>query len=430
MRNRSVGWSTGIALALLMVIALAFGSAVHAGEKKQAPQDHNKKASEEKFMDWGFGLFIHWGPVAQIGKEISWPVHDASQEFRDKYFSLYKTFNPVKFNPERWAELAKDAGMEYVVFTTKHHAGFCMYDSKYTDYDIMNTPYGKDITARVGQAFRDENVAVGWYYSPSDWHYLYKTGHKGKYDYGMVVPKHTKPYGTHNLTLLEYERKQIEELLTNYGKTEVMWYDGNATGLKKHTWKLAPDVLIARSVIKTPEQKLPKKPLEGPWETCMTMGRQWDYKPNDNYKSVTQLVHNLVKIRAMGGNYLLNVGPKPDGTLPEPQVRILKGLARWMKTNAEAIHGVRAWKTPQEGDVWFTRKKDRSAVYAVMLRWPEKSRVMFKTLKDVPVKSVRLLGMSDELEWEKGGKGLSVHLPSAKPCDHAWTLKIVPREQE
>ena len=373
----------------------------------------------------GFGLFIHWGPVAQMGKEISWPVYDASEIFRDEYFSLYKTFNPTKFNPGRWAKLARGAGMEYVVFTTKHHAGFCMFDTEYTDYDIMNTPYGRDITAELAKAFRKEGVAVGWYYSPADWHYQYKTGMKGKYERGPAISKYKKPYGTHNLTLLEYERRQIEELLTNYGKIDIMWYDGNGAGLKEHTWKIKPDVFIARSEIATPEQQLPKKRLKGPWETCMTMGHQWAYRPDDNYKSVTELVHNLVKVRAMGGNYLLNVGPKADGTLPEPQVDILKGLAEWMDVNAEAIHGVRSWKTPQEGKTWFTWKKDGSAIYAILLQWPESQKLNIESLKGTQVKSVRLLGLRGELEWTKDKDGLTVQIPAEKkPCKHAFTIKV------
>ena len=391
----------------------------------------NSETSEEEFVDWGFGLFIHWGPVAQIGREISWPVRDASEEFRKKYFSLYQTFDPVKFNPERWAKLAKGAGMQYVVFTTKHHAGFCMFDTEYTDYDIMHTPYGKDLTAHLAEAFRKEGIAVGWYYSPADWHYQYKTGMKGRYERGPAVAKYKKPYGTHGLTLLEYERRQIEELLTNYGEIDLMWYDGNGTGLKEHTWRVKPDVFIARSEIATPEQRLPSKPLGGPWETCMTMGRQWAYKPDDEYKSVTELVHNLVKIRAMGGNYLLNVGPKADGALPQPQVEILKGLAEWMDVNGEAIHGVRGWKTHREGDAWFTFKKDGSAVYAVLLEWPEGPELTMESLRRVPITGVRLLGAADKPEWSKSEEGLTVRLPTdRRPCRHAFTLKLTLDESE
>jgi len=418
-----------VAAALLLATC---GIARGAETPPQEPQNHNQPASAEAFTDWGFGLFIHWGPVAQMGKELSWPVHKASEAFRDKYFSLYKTFNPEKFAPERWAKLAKNAGMKYVVFTSKHHAGFCMFDTQYTDYNILNTPYGKDICGQLAKAFRKEGVAIGWYYSPDDWRYLYETGEKGQYERCPDVRKYKKPYGTHNLTLLEYERKQIEELLTQYGKIDIMWYDGNGTGLKQHTWALQPDVFIARSEIATPEQQFPKpgKAPKSPWETCMTMGWQWAYSPNDKYKSVTQLVHALVKVRAMGGNYLLNVGPKPDGTLPEPQVEILKGLAEWMDVNAEAIHGVRRWNTAREGDLWFTRKKDGSALYAVLLRWPEESELTVKALKGVDVKGARLLGIPGDLKWNRGDEGLTVRLPDKKPGKHAFTLKMTLEEQD
>lgn len=427
-RRRGPALAT-VLLAAVLLAGSAAGAVGSSGGAKERPQDHNTETSAEEFMDWGFGLFIHWGPVAQMGREISWPVYNASEEFRDRYFSLYETFNPVKFNPDRWARLARDAGMKYVVFTSKHHAGFCMFDTEYIDYNIMNTPYGKDIVAQVAEAFRKQGVAVGWYYSPADWHYQYKTGMKGKYERGPAIRKYKKPYGTHNLTLLEYERRQIEELLTNYGEIDLMWYDGNGTGLKKFTWKLKPDVFIARSEIATPEQRLPDKPLKGPWETCMTMGRQWAYRPNDNYKSVTKLVHNLVKIRAMGGNYLLNVGPRADGTLPEPQVEILKGLAAWMDVNAEAIHAVRPWRVAHRGDVWFTRKKDGDAVYAVLLQWPDARKLTIGAFRDVPVRHVRLLGRPEELDWEQDDAALTVELPSGRqPCRHAWTLKVTTRK--
>jgi len=425
---------TAAGLAAAALILAACGYAGGAETPPPGPQNHNRAASAEAFTDWGFGLFIHWGPVAQMGKEISWPVHRASEAFRDKYFSLYKTFNPAKFAPERWARLAKHAGMKYVVFTAKHWDGFCMFDSKYTEFDIMNTPYGQDICAQLADAFHKEGIALGWYYGPVDWHYLYKMGTKGVYQHNVPLRKYKKPFGTHDLALVPYELKQIGELLSNYGKVAVMWYDwyGDCTALKRHTWTLQPDVFIARSEIATPEQRIPKpgKAPKGPWETCMTMGRQWAYRPNDTYKSVTQLVHILVKVRAMGGNYLLNVGPKADGTLPEPQVDILKGLAEWMDVNAEAIHGVRRWKTTREGDLWFTRKKDGSALYAVLLRWPDGPELTVSSLKGAPVKGVRLLGTPRDLKWHRGKKGLTVRLPEEQPGKHAFTLEVALQKQD
>jgi len=392
----------------------------------------NKKASIEEFRDAGFGLFIHWGPNSQIGNEISWPVNNASQEFRDKYFSLYKEFNPEKFTPERWAILARRAGMEYVVFTTKHHDGFCMYDSKYTDYDIMNTPYGKDITAEVAKAFRDNDISIGWYYSPPDWYYHYKTGVSGSYRKGGPLSKYNKPFGTMNLTLLEYELEQIKELLTNYGEIDMMWYDNlgiDTEPLKGRTWELKPKVFINRSEIPTPEQNIPQDPPVGPWETCMTMGEQWSYKPNDQYKSVEEIIHNLVKIRAMGGNYLLNVGPKPNGELPSPQVEILRKLGSWNAVNGEAIHGVREWSITNEDKVWFTRKKDANILYAVVLDGSDEKLTIESLYKKrrggkVKVLNVKMLGTKENLDWQQDEEGLAIEVPAEKPSKYAYTLKI------
>jgi len=387
----------------------------------------NMQDKVEQFRDEGFGLFIHWGPVAQIGKEISWPVCEASEEFRDEYFSLYKTFNPEKFNPQEWAKLSKKAGMRYVVFTTKHHAGFNMFDTALSDYNIMNTPYGKDICAQLAEAFRKEGISVGWYYSPPDWHYFYKTGVKGSYRKGGPISNYKEPYGTKNLTLLEYELGQMEELFTKYGDIDLVFFDTlgwDATPLKEKVWEIKPEVVVTRSEIPTPEQSIPDEAPEGVWETCMTMGGQWAYKPDDNYKSVKQLVHNLVRIRATGGNYLLNVGPKADGTLPEPQVEILEKLGEWNKVNDEAIHEVRPWNTCREDDIWFTKKKDQNIVYAFFLELPEQNLVTIKALKDMDVKSVEMLGANKKLNWTKGEDGLKIEFPDSDELSEAYTYTL------
>jgi len=422
--------SAGAALVIASVVAtMLFAGMTTAG----AAAAGNNLSSTERFQDMGFGLFIHWGPVAQTGQEISLSLKDnPSREYVKKYFNLYKTFNPTKFSPRRWARLASGAGMRYVVFTTKHHDGFCMYDSDYTEYDIMHTPYGEDITAQVAEAFRAEDIAIGWYYSPADWRYLYVNGQKDGFDnqdYWMKPSDYPGPYGTKGLSLLEYEKRQIRELLTNYGDIEIMWYDGPGKALARHTWELKPDVFIARARgagIPTPEQKIPEpgKAPEGAWETCMTMGQQWAYKPDDNYKSARTLVHTLVKIRAMGGNLLLNVGPRPDGTLPDPQVERLEKLGRWMDVNRTAIHDVRAWKTPREGRTWFTAADDGTTVYAVMTQWPDGGSIALESFAGHEVKSVQLCGAPQDPEWEIAAKALKVNLPDEKPCRHAYTLEI------
>ncbi|MEF8788309.1 MAG: alpha-L-fucosidase, partial [Planctomycetota bacterium] len=332
--RRKCGGTLPVVLSILLFGCMAVMSPLAAAASG------NRPSSTERFRDMGFGLFIHWGSVSQTGKEISLCLYDTSDDFREKYFNLYKTFNPKDFEPKRWARLARGAGMKYVVFTTKHHDGFCMFESAYTDYDIMNTPYERDITGQIADAFRGQDMAIGWYYSPADWHYLFVTNRGSSYDYWMSPEEHDEPYGTQGLPLLEYEKRQIRELLANYGDIDIMWYDGPGEELAEFTWELKPEVFIARARgtgIPTPEQEVPKpgEAPEGAWETCMTMGGQWAYKPNDRYKSARELVHKLVKIRAMGGNFLLNVGPKPDGTLPEPQVKLLKKLGRWMDVNAE-----------------------------------------------------------------------------------------------
>ncbi|MDH7576193.1 MAG: alpha-L-fucosidase, partial [Candidatus Saccharicenans sp.] len=176
----------------------------------------NDPQKTELFRDAGLGLFIHWGPNSQVGTEISWPLYNASEDFIKKYYALADTFNPTRFDPAEWARLAKLAGMEYVVFTTKHHDGFCMFDTAYSDFKITKTPYGRDITAQIAEAFRREGILVGFYYSPGDFRYQYETGLRTSHIYEPDFEA-TAPFGPLKKTFLEYEQGQIEELLTRYG---------------------------------------------------------------------------------------------------------------------------------------------------------------------------------------------------------------------
>lgn len=410
-----------------MFLVILFAISVRA--QKEALKVSNKEASIEKFRDAGFGLFIHWGPVSQIGKELSWPLVGASKEFRDKYFSLYKTFNPTKFNPEEWARLAKQAGMRYVVFTTQHFNGFNMFDTALSNYNIMNTPYGKDISAQLAKAFRDEGIAIGWYYGVENWHYYYETGAPeidGHYNGNTDIKRFKEPYGTQNLTLLEYELGQMKELLTNYGDIDVIFFDQSAEAskpLKKRVWELKPDIVITRSEIPTPEQYVPDKPIKEAWEANMTMGNQWAYKPDDDYKSAEELIGNLVKIRARGGNYLLNVGPKPNGELPAPQVELLKKLGSWNAVNDEAIHGVRGWITTNEDDIWFTIKRDANILYAIALEWP-REKLTIESLRNAKVLNVEMLGIDKKLNWQQSKEGLVIETSDERPSKYAYTFKI------
>lgn len=320
----------------------------------------NKEALNEEFMDMGFGIFIHWSMDSQLGSVISHSMVGASEDYVKRYMEeLPKTFYPDKFDPDEWARLFKLTGAEYVVFTSKHHNGFCMWDTETTDFNIMNTPYGKDITGMLIEALRKQGLKVGLYFSPEDFSFIHKQGH-------LISRKGEMSQITKNKALFEYDKKQVKELVTKYGPIDLMFFDAFATGpIVQYVHSLDPNIVVTRGEMKTPEQKIPDVAMPGPWETCMTMGTQWAYKPtNETYKSGTELINKLIEIRAKGGNFLMNVGPKPNGELPIEQEERLREIALWMFVNQEGVKNVRS--VPgliKDGDLWFTKAKNENTAY-------------------------------------------------------------------
>ena len=253
--------------------------------------------------------------------------------------------------------LAKLAGMNYVVFTAKHHSGFCMFDTATTDLSVMRTPYGKDITAQIVKAFWEQGIAIGFYYSPDDFNWLHKHGKQIQWSIPEVAP-------AQNPGLMEHDKRHIRELLTQYGVIDILFLDGPPVGLREVAWDIQPDILVTRGGMETPEQCI-GEPLDGPWEVCNSMGTQWEYKPtNEVFMSGTELIYKLIETRARGGNLLPNVGPKPNGELPIGQEARLREMALWNFVNGEAIRKVRPWVVTDENDVWFTERKDEATVCA------------------------------------------------------------------
>ncbi|MFH0795829.1 MAG: alpha-L-fucosidase [Candidatus Omnitrophota bacterium] len=302
------------------------------------------------FSQARFGMFIHWGLYSILGRG-EW-VMDAEKIPLSEYEKLITRFNPEKFNAKEWVSLAKSAGMKYMVLTTKHHDGFCLFDSKLTDYTSKNSPAKKDFVAEFVEACRKEGMKIGFYYSLLDWHHS---------DYQASPAK-----GTLSKKYIDYYHGQVRELCTNYGKIDIMWFDGEwdhsyqqwkSKELVRMIRKLQPDILINNRLghkgnchrddisykegdFGTPEQTITAGASDRLWESCMTMNDHWGYAFGDhNWKTTTQLIHNLVRCVAGGGNYLLNVGPKPDGTIPLPSVRRLKKIGSWIKINGKSIYG-------------------------------------------------------------------------------------------
>lgn len=359
----------------------------------------NKPELEEDFMDMGFGVFIHWSMDSQYGSVISHSMVGASEDYIDRYMNeLPKTFYPQKFDPDEWARLFKLAGAEYVVFTTKHHNGFCMWDTKTTDFNIMNTPYGKDITGMLFSSLRKFGLKVGVYFSPEDFSFLHKQG-------TLISRKRPMSQITENDELLEYDKAQIDELLANYGPIDLIFFDAFQTGpLVQYVHEVAPDVIVTRGEMNTPEQKIPGGAMPGPWETCMTMGTQWQYKPtNESYKSGTEIIEKLIEIRSKGGNFLLNVGPKPNGELAIEQEERLREVGLWMFVNDEAIKGVRPMPgIIKDGYLWFTQNEEENTVYAYITGQTEwfkgrRRNFLMKNLKATPETTISVLGQNDRV---------------------------------
>lgn len=323
-----------------------------------------------------FGMFIHWGPYSQASVEASWPIMVSKPGgiSESDYRALAGTFNPARFDPHAWVDLARNAGQKYMVFTTKHHDGFCMFDSSYTDYKVTKTPYGKDIVAQLAHACHEDEMPIGFYYSPPDMH------HPGFRDTSKVGSEnwHGEPERPEWQSYLAYMQLQLRELLTRYGPVALIWFDGLNNQEKydgAHVLRMIAEMQPATLVndrlgvdgdYETPEQFIPTAiPTKGVrltgvnpgvsrllkttvppaedfrlWETCMTINSTWAYNKNDHdYKSPRTLTRGLVEVASRGGNFLLNVGPQPDGQIqPEFQDR-LKAVGAWLTLNGDSIYG-------------------------------------------------------------------------------------------
>jgi alpha-L-fucosidase len=377
-------------------VAVLFTQPLLAVEPLKPGEAGNKAERLEWFRDLGFGMFIHWSVDSQTGAGISHSLVGADEAYQDKFFNeLPKTFNPTRLDATEWAALAKLAGMKYVLFTAKHHSGFCMWDTDTTPFGIKHTPYKKDITRDVFDAFRAQGIAAGVYFSPEDFLWLRENKLRIERATKVVEPRNQPG-------LMKLAQTQLTELLGNYGKIDLLFLDGSPIGLRDLGWKMNPDLVVTRGGIETPEQFVPGVAPEGAWESNLTMGTSWQYKPtNESYKSGGDLISTLVETRAKGGNLLLNVGPKPNGEIPVEQEDRLREVALWMMANSECIYGVRPWIITNENSYWFTKQKDADTLYVIV---KDKENWNFGQWKDIVLHSVKatsktevsVLGQNDQ----------------------------------
>lgn len=395
-----------------------------------------------------FGMFIHWGPYSLASVEASWPimVPKPGGITQTEYTSLWKRFDPTRFDPNTWIDLARSAGQQYMVFTTKHHDGFCMFDSQYTDYKITNTPYGKDIVKQLSTACDERQMRLGFYYSPPDMHNPnFRDTSKP-----ASVNWHGEPDRPQWPLYLDYMQLQLTELLTRYGPVALIWFDGLNDQAKydgrrflRLIDRLQPATLVNDRLgvpgdYVTPEQFVPAaiptnnvhfnavdrsvnkelKPGVPPpedfqlWETCMTINNTWAYNEHDDdYKSPRTLIRSLVEVASRGGNFLLNVGPQPDGQIqPEFQAR-LKAIGAWLTLNGDSIYGTTYGPVQNVQGLRTTARPN--TIFIHLFDWTPPLCAVSGI--DARVLSARLLASGTPLKFRQTEAKLEIEIPSSAP---------------
>ncbi|WP_200979090.1 alpha-L-fucosidase [Echinicola sp. 20G] len=392
-----------ITILFSFVLCFTLSNLVHAQEEEIL--NLNKPEREQWFTDLGFGMFIHWSMDVQLGMVISHSMVGASDDYLNRYVNeLPKTFNPINFDAKQWANAAKLAGMKYVVFTTKHHNGYCMYDTETTDFGIMNSPYGQDVTKMIVEACREAGLAVGLYFSPDDFYFLYQQG-------TLISRVRKEALASGNPELNDYVKRQMKELMTNYGDIDIVFLDGMEqfakTELAKVCWEINPNVVVTRGAIFTPEQESPESPIPSPWEACYTFGDQWQYRPtNENYKTAKDAILKLIDIKAKGGNLLLNFGPDALGNFPPEQLGVLNEISLWMFINQEVFDETIPHHIIKEDNMWFLTSKDKKTAYIIInedkWKFGERKNFSIKAFKSTDRSEISVLGHNGKvLEYQK-----------------------------
>ncbi|AZA84448.1 alpha-L-fucosidase [Chryseobacterium lactis] len=454
--------------AILLSSAL-FSQAHNVSEGYSKPTDPLVLQNLEDWQDLKFGLFMHWGTYSQWGIVESWslcpedeswtqrnPEHGKSyDEYVKNYENLQTTFNPVQFDPAKWAEATKKAGMKYVVFTTKHHDGFTMFDSQQTDYKITSskTPFSKnpkaDVTKEIFNTFRKDGFKIGAYFSKPDWH-------SDDYWWPYFPPKDRnvnydpKKYPGRWENFKKFTFNQLNEITSGYGKIDILWLDGGwvrpfRTIDPKVEWqrtikveqdvdmdkignmarKNQPGIIVVDRTVSgkwenyvTPEQAIPEHALSIPWESCITMGDSFSYVPDDHYKSPQKIIETLVKIISRGGNYLMNIAPGPNGDYDAIVYERLKEISGWMEKNQSAVFSTRVIAPYHEENFYYTQSKDGNTVNVFHLNdtveYKAPGNITFTVPESFNPKSLTILGLPSKIQWKKTGSHIEIKLPEER----------------
>ncbi len=411
--------------------------------------DHNRdllKAKPEAIRAWQdmrFGMFICWGPVSLTGREIGWSRGNPTSIA--EYDNLYKKWNPDKFDAREWVKVAKESGARYIVFLLKHHDGFCLWDTKQTDYNIMNGPFKRDVTKELAAACREKGIGFFPYYSTCDWHHP---------DFPVTSPGGTVKRSGSNLEhYTEYLEAQVKELITGYGPLVGIWFDvpqcfDRARGERviRFVRSLQPDILVnnrtgAPGDFDTPEQDVGLCQFNRPWESCITLGTQWTWKPNDKLKPHTDAIQMLVACATGDGNLALNTSPMPDGRIEPRQVEQFRKIGQWLQKYGESIYGTRGgpFVAPDMGKRSFNQDLTRftmpggrwwggsthqgDAIYLHILRWPSDT-ITLPAISRKILKSRVLTGGEATVKQTKTGIDISVPAAQRETIDTIVKLEL------
>ncbi len=424
---------------------------------------HAGEQTLERWMDWKWGLRIHWGLYCMFDGGESWILvrPGRTRDWQRNYYASYQQFNPTNFNADEWMEIMQRAGMKYFSFTSKHHEGFCMYPTKtlqsgfrkkadgtYEEvldhYSIAETPYPRDIIGELVRAGRAHHLGVSLYYSHIDWH---------DWDFGWdsrnfwYDPKFTKASDPKRwAAYIAKEREQITELLTWYGPIDTLCLDigwpkeaqEDCNDVARLARKLQPNIMLRNRGIgdygdyETPEGQIPEDPsqVKRPWQTIYPCGSGFSYKKKDRYKSREWVLESLIDIVAKGGNFQVGFGPDLTGKWPPEMIERVSYVGDWLKVNGECIFATRPYFRYHEGaDLRFTRTKDKKTVYIITLKWPGDT-LTSKLVKAKAGSSIRMVGFNEDLKWRQDADGLVIQIPEAlqaegkRPCKQAYAFKV------
>ena len=423
--------STVLTLGLLVPLSIAAAQGGPAGLPEDATVQ--REARIAWWREARLGMFLHWGPVSLTGLEISWSRANSNPKCPNKgptpievYDHLYQRFNPVHFDAGEWVDTARAAGMKYMVLTAKHCDGFLLWHSQADRYNIGSTPFGRDVCGELAKAAHDKEMRLGWYFSPMDWR-----------DPDFRTER--------NAAFVGRMQKEVKELLSNYGRIDLLWFDWDGREPlydQLNTYALVRN-LQAQIVINnrldlgighndneirspnadyyTPEQRIGQYDDQRPWETCMTLGTQWSWKPNDTIKSTKEVISILARVVGGDGNLLLNVGPMPDGRMEPRQVEVLRQVGSWLQENGESIYGTRGGPFKPTAALVSTCKGN--VVYVHVLKWGDETLTLPPLPKRI-VKSQLLRGDTVPLVQTDSGITLTIPQPDSQNMDTIVKLTL------